>query len=276
MSVARRGGNGTMLNQVKLALLVFFHPRSPAAVYSHPLSLPTNIFARLLNVWLALADRFSRRRATTCNVCGRASWRFGYATAISVHAFRPNEICLRCQSNHRTRTLVRLLSERVDFSRREMTVADVGAAKCTRRYFERFPKVTYLTVDRYKDSDVVSDITDIQLRDASVDVVICCHTLEHVRDYQSAIRELYRVLAPGGVSIIAVPQTEHLTQSRRKRDDTFYGYGHLWEFGADFVGTLTDAGFRVETLVLPPSPGGRTGEFLSYHIGRKGRGDGSG
>jgi SAM-dependent methyltransferase len=160
-------------------------------------------------------------------VCGRASWRFGYATAISVHAFRANEICLQCRSNHRTRTLIRLLSEQVDFSSTKMTVADVGVAGCTRRYFERFPNSTYLTVDRYKASDIVSDTTDIQLPDASVDVVICCHTLEHVQGDQRAIRELYRILAPGGVSIIAVPQTEHLAESQRERDETFYGYGHL-------------------------------------------------
>ena len=72
------------------------------------------------------------------------------------------------------------------------------------------------------------------------------------------------------MSIIAVPQTEHLAESRRERDDTFYGYGHLWEFGADFVGTLADAGFRVETALAPPSAGDRNGEFLPYHIGRKG------
>ena len=270
MSVARRGGNRTMLNQVKMGLLVFFHPRSPAAVYSHPLSLPTNILARLLNVWLTLADRISPQHNAICNVCGQVSRRFGYATAISVHAFRPNEICLRCRSNHRTRTLVRILGEHVDFSSgQKMTVADAGAATCTRRYFERFPYVTYLTVDRYKDSDIVSDLTGIQLPDASVDVVICCHTLEHVRDYRKAIQELYRILKPGGTGIVAVPQTERLAESRRERDETFYGYGHLWEFGQDFATTLTEAGFRIRTIAASPAAGSRSGEFLPYHVGRK-------
>jgi len=260
-----------MLNQVKLGLLVFFHPRSPAAVYSNPFSLPTNILARLLNIYLSIADRISPRDRALCNVCGEASRRFGYATAISVQAFRANEICLRCRSNHRTRTLVRILSEHVDFSSgKKMIVADAGAAKCTRRYFDRSPNVRYLTVDRYKDSDVVSDITEIQLSDASVDVIICCHTLEHVRNYEKGIQELYRILKPGGTAIIAVPQTEHLAASRRDRNDTFYGYGHLWEFGQDFAATLTEAGFSVRTVCAPPSAGSKSDEFLPYHIGRKG------
>ena len=270
MSVARRGGKGTMLNQLKLGLLVFFHPRSPAAVYSHPLSLPTNILARVLNSALTVADRIWPRPNAICDVCGQASRRFGYATAISVHAFRPNEICLRCRSNHRTRTLVRILNEHVDFSSgQKMIVADAGAAICTRRYFERFPHVTYLTVDRYKDSDVVSDLTGIQLPDASVDVVICSHTLEHVRDYRKAIQELHRILKAGGSGIIAVPQTEHLAKSRRERHETFSGYGHLWEFGDDFATTLTEAGFSVRTVYAPPSAGSRSSELLPYHVGRK-------
>ena len=270
MLVRRVAPPETMLNQVKLGLLVFLHPRSPAAVYSHPLSLPTNILARVLNSGLTVADRIWPRPNAICNVCGKASRRFGYATAISVHAFRADDICLHCRSNHRTRTLLRILGEHVDFSSgKAMRVADAGAAKCTRRYFERFPHVTYLTVDRYKDSDVVSDLTDIQLPDASVDVVICCHTLEHVRDYRKAIQELYRILKPGGAGIVAVPQTEHLQESRRERNETFYGYGHLWEFGQDFATTLAEAGFSVRTIDAPPAAAGRGGEFLPYHVGRK-------
>jgi SAM-dependent methyltransferase len=263
---------------MKLGLLVFLHPQSPAAVWRNPRSLPTNVLGRALNLYLRIADRLSARKKVTCNVCGEPSRRFGYATAVSVHAFRPDDICLRCGSNHRTRTLVALLGERVNFASAPMTVADAGAAKCTRRYFERFPNVRYLTVDRFKDSDIISDVTDIRLPDDSVDAVVCCHTLEHVADYQKAIGELHRILKPGHVGIIGVPQNPHLDRSRREREETFLGYGHLWEFGDDFASTLREAGFDVQTVHASSSAGTSGGEYLPYHVVTKrspSRGSGS-
>lgn len=41
--------------------------------------------------------------------------------------------------------------------------------------------------------------------DASFDVVVCTEVLEHIRQQQTAIDEFYRVLRPGGVLLISVP-----------------------------------------------------------------------
>ncbi len=39
----------------------------------------------------------------------------------------------------------------------------------------------------------------------SVDVILCNHVLEHIREDDAALRELHRILAPDGVMVLGVP-----------------------------------------------------------------------
>lgn len=55
--------------------------------------------------------------------------------------------------------------------------------------------------------DIVSDITAIPVPDASFDAVMCTEVLEHVPDPVAALRELNRVLKPGGHLLITAPFT---------------------------------------------------------------------
>ena len=53
--------------------------------------------------------------------------------------------------------------------------------------------------------DIVGDIHQMPIDDASFDCVFCTGTLEHVRDPWQAVREIFRVLKPGGIVHIDVP-----------------------------------------------------------------------
>jgi ubiquinone/menaquinone biosynthesis C-methylase UbiE len=53
--------------------------------------------------------------------------------------------------------------------------------------------------------DIVSDITAIPVEDGSFDAVMCTEVLEHVPDPVAALRELTRVLKPGGYLLITAP-----------------------------------------------------------------------
>lgn len=53
--------------------------------------------------------------------------------------------------------------------------------------------------------DIVGSIHKLPLADDSFDCIFCTGTLEHVQDPWQAVRELHRVLKPGGIVHIDVP-----------------------------------------------------------------------
>jgi SAM-dependent methyltransferase len=85
---------------------------------------------------------------------------------------------------------------------------DVG---CGRKPYEKtfFAKAQkYVGMDYLTDRsqpDVVGSATDIPLDSASFDTVVCTEVLEHVPDPSLALREMHRVLRPGGHLILSTP-----------------------------------------------------------------------
>lgn len=53
--------------------------------------------------------------------------------------------------------------------------------------------------------DRVEDLAGLSLPDHSARAIVCVDTLEHVFDVMQAIREMWRVLAPGGMMIVSAP-----------------------------------------------------------------------
>lgn len=53
--------------------------------------------------------------------------------------------------------------------------------------------------------DVVADISDLPFADNSIDVAINEYVLEHVHNPEQIVREMYRILKPGGVIYVVVP-----------------------------------------------------------------------
>lgn len=66
----------------------------------------------------------------------------------------------------------------------------------------------WTSVDRFDMRDFIDyhyDINDLKFDDEEFDVVVCVSILEHIPYPQNAIKELYRVLKPGGVIWVQVP-----------------------------------------------------------------------
>ncbi len=67
------------------------------------------------------------------------------------------------------------------------------------------PHVTTVDFVKLPDTDLVSDVTDIPLSSGSVDLIVATGLLEHVADEQKFLREVHRLLKPGGELHIEVP-----------------------------------------------------------------------
>lgn len=79
------------------------------------------------------------------------------------------------------------------------------------------------------------------LPDVSADVIVSNHALEHVEDPLKEMREMHRVLAPGGKIVIVVPCDK--PSYRFRLDDPDF---HLFSYSASNLGNLARAaGFRV-------------------------------
>jgi ubiquinone/menaquinone biosynthesis C-methylase UbiE len=92
-------------------------------------------------------------------------------------------------------------------------VLDVGGGtrfmKGMTKYKTWFANTDYKTLDVSSDyhPDITGDIHAIPLADNSVDGVMCRSVLEHVERPADALREMHRILKPGGLAFIQVPST---------------------------------------------------------------------
>ena len=108
--------------------------------------------------------------------------------------------------SHRRRLLD---AELADHARRFAgLVLEIGALR-TRRGGFRQPDigVSWLRLDiaQTEQPDVVADVQHLPVRDDSIDWVVCLEMLQYVASPDAAVREIARVLRPGGATVVSVP-----------------------------------------------------------------------
>lgn len=85
----------------------------------------------------------------------------------------------------------------------------------------------------------LGDVTNLYLKNNSIDLIFCSEVLEHVRNYKKALEELNRVLKKEGAAIITVPVYEKYWKS----DDAFVG--HIQRFDPEILEKdIFSAGFK--------------------------------
>jgi SAM-dependent methyltransferase len=67
------------------------------------------------------------------------------------------------------------------------------------------PEVINVDIFAFKNVDIVADIKNMPFRDTVADGVVCDDVLEHVPDTAGVLREISRILKPGGTFILTVP-----------------------------------------------------------------------
>ncbi len=88
-------------------------------------------------------------------------------------------------------------------------VLEIGAKRAQRGRWvppvHRARRWLRLDIDAAQRPDVVADAAALPLRGGSVDWIVCVEVLQYVTAPDMAVREMGRVLAPGGALVMAVP-----------------------------------------------------------------------
>ena len=115
----------------------------------------------------------------------------------------------------------------------------------------------YVTADLESPlADLHFDVQQIPLADNSVEVILCNHILEHVADDRKALRELHRILKPGGWGILLSPVDRDYEQTYEddsitdpdERTRIFGQYDHRRIYGQDYTERLREAGFEAADI----------------------------
>jgi SAM-dependent methyltransferase len=205
-----------------------------------------NLLPRVRRRWRLLR---LRGHAVECPCCGG---NFGH--------FMPgrdpnNPICPRCGAQARHRALWLYLGERTNLLHgEELRLLHFAPERALGRRLGATAGIHYVSADLDAPEAMEHfDITDIPHGDDSFDAILCIHVLEHVEDDRKAMRELRRILRPGGWAIVLVPLDLSRAETYEDpsitdpaaRERAFWQADHLRLYGRDFPERLREAGFDV-------------------------------
>jgi SAM-dependent methyltransferase len=210
---------------------------------------------RLAAAWLIDRRQFAEPRLPrTCPICGYT----GVFVSVG-HPPRWDARCLNCGSRERHRLLWLWVTQGGGNRLAGKRILHFAPEKIIMRLMR--DNTLYETADLNQPGVTHKlDITNVTLPDASYDVIIANHVLEHIPDDRQAMRELFRLLRPGGKALLTVP----LNPSRREtyenpaitapaeRHAHFSAQDHVRYYGLDFADRLAEVGFTVTTFRLSP------------------------
>lgn len=201
------------------------------------------------NVGLKVVSLAYRGNEVSCPVCNHEYRIFMPYGRINP---RPNALCPNCLSLERHRLIWLYLQEKTSFFQKTNDVLHIAPEACFIKRFESIHTHHYITADIESPlAKVKMDIHAIPFADHSFDVVLCNHVLEHVRDDLQALREIRRVLRPGGFAILQVPFfnpipdvtfEDPLITDPRDREKAFGQDDHVRKYGRDYSRRIEQAG----------------------------------
>lgn len=170
---------------------------------------------------------------------------------------RENVLSPSTLSLERHRLLWLYLKEHTSFFTAPHKVLHFAPEQAFYSRFRKLKNLDYTTTDLNSPlADVKADICDLPFEDNSFDFILCNHVLEHIPDDKKAMKELYRILQPGGMGILQIPQDlkrevtfeDDSITDPKERAKIFGQYDHVRVYGRDFFDQLRNIGFKVEEV----------------------------
>ncbi len=175
---------------------------------------------------------------------------------------RNNCVCPRCYSTDRDRLIYHYLKNYSNIFKDHLKVIHIAPSGGLKALLSGLKNLEYQQGVKYhegfyysKDISII-DITDLSFEDKSFDVIICNHVLEHIIEDGLAMKELYRILKPGGWAILQVPISFTIDETYenpeitdpKDREVHFGQFDHVRIYGGDYIQRLRNAGFKVEEI----------------------------
>lgn len=145
-------------------------------------------------------DAYNNNDVMFCPACGSLV----SSTWSDIHNCH---VCNDCESQSRHRLLQMVLN---NYNMSEMSVLVLGPNhKSEANIKYRCKNYTGLDISESRYGvNLVADVMDIPMPDASIDIVCSLHVLEHLDDDLGALKELRRILKPDGMMLIGVPECQ--------------------------------------------------------------------
>jgi SAM-dependent methyltransferase len=209
-------------------------------------------YLQMMGGWgIKLVGMFYKGKAVSCPICDSQ-----YRIFMPYGRLRPrqNALCPNCLSLERHRLMWLYLKERSSFFEGKWKVLHVAPEACFIPRFEKIHGEGYITADIESPlAKVKMDIHAIPFPENTFDVVLCNHVLEHVKDDIQAMREIRRVLKPGGFAILQVPffnpvgektfEDDTVTDPR-EREKIFGQNDHVRKYGHDYPQRISASGLK--------------------------------
>ena len=217
--------------------------------------LPEPVFRSVKAVDRAIPwDVMLRGDGLECPCCGGRFRRFR-----SLHG-RPSAMCPRCGALERHRVLWLYLRDRTDVFTKPLSLLHFAAEPGFEDRLRAMDNLDYASVDLYPKNAFQRrvDITDMPYENESWDVVMANHVFGEVPDDRAAMREVYRVLKPGGSLISQTAVDPALTETQEKSLSAQMAFlpkggaqavgANIRRYGTDYEQRLEAAGFDVECV----------------------------
>ncbi len=239
--------------------------------------VPASLRPFFVRQYLGMLRLFYSGDAVCCTVCGKTFRKF--LTFSSYGKTRKNARCPGCGSLERHRYISDFLGAN-DLLKPGIALLHFAPEPAL---IKKFKTVTphYFSADLFSPlAEHKVDIMNIPFGDASMDLVVCLHVMNHVPDDAKGYSELFRVLKPGGSLVLqagvdkSLAATDELPPGATDAERTAkFGQVDLFRiYAGDIAERVTRHGFtfREETARNRYSPeelqrkGILPGDFIFY------------